>query len=118
MSHSFVIHALLLLLAVQVVHLRSCLLFTGTYCQQREVEAITEGVEDDAGFCCCNPGHLPHFLSLNAAFGERWLAWEVTVTMYILDGYSISDNNASSMLQVYDLRKVLISYYVKVGFTL
>ena len=28
----------------------------GTYCQQREVEAITEGVEDDDGMyfpCCC-----------------------------------------------------------------
>ena len=91
-----------------------CLSTVGTYCQQREVEAITEGVDDDIGFCCCNPGHLPHFLSVNAAFGERWLAWEVTVTMYILDGYSITDNNAASMLQVYDLRKVLITYYVKV----
>lgn len=78
------------------------------------MEAITEGVDDDIGFCCCNPGHLPHFLSLNAAFGERWLAWEVTVSAYVLDGYSISDNNAASMLQAYDLRKVLISYYVKV----
>jgi len=89
--------------------------FSGTYCQQREVEAITEGVEDDDSFCCCNPGHLPHFLSLNAAFGQRWLAWEVMVTTYILEGYSISDNNAASMLQVYDLRKALITYYVKVS---
>lgn len=30
--------------------------FRGTYCQQREVEAISEGVEDDAGLCCCAPG--------------------------------------------------------------
>lgn len=87
----------------------------GTYCQQREVEAITEGVSEDIGFCCCNPGHLPDCLSVNAAFGQRWLAWEVTVTMYILDGYSITDNNAASMLQVFDLRKVLITYYVKVS---
>ncbi|CAH1791928.1 unnamed protein product [Owenia fusiformis] len=87
--------------------------FRGTYCQQREVEAITEGVEEDGGFCCCEPGHLPHFLSLNAAFNQRWLAWEVTVTKYILEGYSISDNSAISMLQVFDLRKVLITYYVK-----
>lgn len=49
----------------------------GTYCQQREVEAITEGVEEDDGLCCCEPGHLPHFLSLNAAFNQRWLAWQV-----------------------------------------
>ncbi|XP_059574358.1 pecanex-like protein 3 isoform X3 [Alligator mississippiensis] len=87
--------------------------FRGTYCQQREVEAITEGVEEDEGCCCCEPGHLPHVLSFNAAFGQRWLAWEVAATKYVLEGYSISDNNAASMLQVYDLRKVLITYYVK-----
>ena len=33
---------------------------------------------------------------------------------YVLEGYSISDNSATSMLQVFDLRKVLITYYVKV----
>ncbi|PNI84042.1 PCNX1 isoform 5 [Pan troglodytes] len=84
-----------------------------TYCQQREVEAITEGVEEDEGFCCCEPGHIPHMLSFNAAFSQRWLAWEVIVTKYILEGYSITDNSAASMLQVFDLRKVLTTYYVK-----
>uniref|UniRef100_UPI00398F0BAF pecanex-like protein 2 n=1 Tax=Pristiophorus japonicus TaxID=55135 RepID=UPI00398F0BAF len=88
--------------------------FRGTYCQQREVEAITEGVEDDEGCCCCcEPGHLPHMLSFNAAFIQRWLAWEVTSSKYVLEGYSISDNNAACMLQMFDLRKMLISYYVK-----
>ncbi|XP_014673799.1 PREDICTED: pecanex-like protein 1 [Priapulus caudatus] len=87
--------------------------FRGTYCQQREVEAITEGVDEDDGFCCCEPGHFPHCLSINAAFNQRWLAWEVTATKYVLEGYSISDNSAASMLQVFDLRKVLITYYVK-----
>lgn len=87
---------------------------TGTYCQQREVEAITEGVEEDEGCCCCEPGHLPRVLSFNAAFGQRWLAWEVTASKYVLEGYSISDNNAASMLQVFDLRKILVTYYVKV----
>ncbi|XP_069500942.1 pecanex-like protein 3 isoform X2 [Ambystoma mexicanum] len=87
--------------------------FRGTYCQQREVEAITEGVEEDEGCCCCEPGHLPYMLSFNAAFGQRWLAWEVAATKYVLEGYSISDNNAASMLQVFDLRKILITYYVK-----
>lgn len=94
--------------------LRSSILLQGTYCQQREVEAITEGVEEDEGCCCCEPGHLPHILSFNAAFGQRWLAWEVAATKYVLEGYSISDNNAASMLQVFDLRKILITYYVKV----
>uniref|UniRef100_A0A8K9XL12 Pecanex-like protein n=1 Tax=Oncorhynchus mykiss TaxID=8022 RepID=A0A8K9XL12_ONCMY len=87
--------------------------FRGTYCQQREVEAITEGVEEDDACCCCEPGHLPHVLSCNAAFNLRWLAWEVTTTKYLLEGYSISENNAAIMLQVYDLRKLLITYYLK-----
>uniref|UniRef100_H3BC49 Pecanex-like protein n=1 Tax=Latimeria chalumnae TaxID=7897 RepID=H3BC49_LATCH len=87
--------------------------FRGTYCQQREVEAITEGAEDDEGCCCCEPGHLPHILSCNAAFNLRWLCWEVTTTKYILEGYSITDNNAATMLQVFDLRKTLIKYYIK-----
>uniref|UniRef100_A0A8C7KYE7 Pecanex-like protein n=1 Tax=Oncorhynchus kisutch TaxID=8019 RepID=A0A8C7KYE7_ONCKI len=87
--------------------------FRGTYCQQREVEAITEGVEEDDSCCCCEPGHLPNVLSCNAAFNLRWLAWEVTTTKYLLEGYSISENNAATMLQVYDLRKLLVSYYLK-----
>jgi hypothetical protein len=51
---------------------------------------------------------------MNAAFSQRWLAWEVTATKYVLEGYSISDNSAISMLQVFDFRKILITYYVKV----
>lgn len=54
-------------------------------------------------------------LSLNSAFSQRWLAWEVTATKYVLEGYSISDNSAVSMLQVFDFRKVLVTYYVKVS---
>ncbi|XP_030050846.1 pecanex-like protein 2 [Microcaecilia unicolor] len=87
--------------------------FRGTYCQQREVEAITEGDEEDGDCCCCKPGHLPHILSCNSAFKLRWLTWEVTCTQYILEGYSIMDNNAATMLQVFDLRKILIKYYIK-----
>ncbi|KAI4529470.1 hypothetical protein MG293_020718 [Ovis ammon polii] len=87
--------------------------FRGTYCQQREVEAITEGDEDDRGCCCCKPGHLPHLLSCNAAFNLRWLTWEIARTQYILEGYSIMDNNAATMLQVFDLRRILIRYYIK-----
>lgn len=87
--------------------------FRGTYCQQQEVEAITEGVTQDDGFCCCRPGHLPHFLSANASFNQMWLAWHVTHTRYVLEGYSISDNPASTVLQAFDLRRALITYYVK-----
>ena len=67
------------------------------------------------GCCCCEPGHLPHLLSANAAFSQRWLSWEVTVSKYVLEGYSISDNSVLSMLQVFDLRKILITYYIKVS---
>ncbi|EDV23694.1 uncharacterized protein TRIADDRAFT_26875, partial [Trichoplax adhaerens] len=89
--------------------------FKGTYCQQREVEAITEEVHKDKGRCCCCnlKQELPYVLSLNAAFNQRWLAWEVKNKKYICEGYSISDNSASPMLRVYDLRKILITYYVK-----
>lgn len=78
------------------------------------MEAITEGVDEDEGCCCCEPGHPPHALSFNAAFGQRWLAWEVAAARYVLEGYSISDNNAGAMLQGFDLRRVLLTYYVKV----
>lgn len=92
--------------------------FRGTYCQQREVEAISEGVEDNEGCCCCTPGHLPRMLSINAMFTTRWLAWQVIASQYVLEGYSISDNSAVATLQVFEFRKVLISYYVKVSFDL
>lgn len=89
--------------------------FRGTYCQQREVEAITEDVEDNDGCCCCDPGHLPRMLSANAMFSTRWLAWQVVAAQYVLEGYSISDNLASATLQVFEYRKVLITYYIKVS---
>ncbi|XP_060872940.1 pecanex-like protein 1 [Metopolophium dirhodum] len=87
--------------------------FHGTYCQQREVEAISEGVEDNEGCCCCEPGHFLHILSLNAALGQRWLAWQVVSAKYVVQGYSISDINASSILRAFEFRKVLVSYYIK-----
>ncbi|XP_030379879.1 protein pecanex [Scaptodrosophila lebanonensis] len=87
--------------------------FRGTYCQQREVEAITEDVEDNDGCCCCDPGHLPRMLSANAMFSTRWLAWQVVAAQYVIEGYSISDNLASATLQVFEYRKVLITYYIK-----
>ncbi|XP_066911070.1 pecanex-like protein 1 isoform X2 [Clytia hemisphaerica] len=86
--------------------------FRGTYCQQREVEAITENVDDDEGCCCCHVGHVQNLLSFNAAFGLRWLAWEVVQSKYILEGYSVSDNTAVTMFQMFDLRKIFITYYV------
>lgn len=88
--------------------------FRGTYCQQREVEAISEDLEENDGCCCCSPGPLPNMLSVNAMFSTRWLAWQVVASQYVLEGYSISDNLAQATLQVFEFRKVLITYYVKV----
>lgn len=87
--------------------------FRGTYCHQREVEAISEDVSEGTGCCCCSPGSLPGFLSLNTAWGLRWTAWEVTTHKYIVDGYSITDNSAISLLQVHELRRLLVTLYSK-----
>ncbi|XP_072265528.1 pecanex-like protein 2 isoform X2 [Pyxicephalus adspersus] len=87
--------------------------FKGTYCHQREVEAITEGYDVNEGCCCFQPGHLPHMLSCNSAFSLRWLTWEVVRGQYILEGYSVIYSNAASLFQVFDLRKILIRYYIK-----
>ena len=51
--------------------------------QMREVEAITEDDGDDKSCLCCEPGHAPGMLSVNAAFNRRWLAWEVTISVLI-----------------------------------
>uniref|UniRef100_A0A915L172 Pecanex-like protein n=1 Tax=Romanomermis culicivorax TaxID=13658 RepID=A0A915L172_ROMCU len=85
----------------------------GTYCQQREVEAINEEQGDTDGCFCYFPGHLPGFLSLNTAWNLRWLAWEVTMANYVLDGYSVTENSAIDLLQIIDLRKLLVTLYVK-----
>ncbi|KAK5974599.1 hypothetical protein GCK32_003176 [Trichostrongylus colubriformis] len=87
--------------------------FRGTYCHQREVEAITDNQTQGTGCCCCAPGSLPSFLSLNTAWSLRWLAWEVVTGKYIIDGYSITDNSAVNLLQVHDLRRLLVTMYVK-----
>ena len=88
---------------------------TGTYCHQREVEAITESVGDDEGCCCYEPGHLPFLLSCNKVFGLRWLAWEVVSSCYTLHGYSISENQAHLVFNSYDYKRSYITYYSKVG---
>ena len=61
----------------------------------REVEAITEDDGNEKSCFCCEPGHAPGMLSVNAAFHRRWLAWEVMNTKYVLEGYSITKNSAT-----------------------
>ncbi|XP_050663936.1 pecanex-like protein 1 [Leptidea sinapis] len=85
--------------------------FRGTYCQQREVEAISEGPEEsNEGVWCGSTGRV---LSPAACWSLRWLAWQLATSRYVLEGYSVTDNSAVSMLQVFDFRKVLLTYYVK-----
>lgn len=86
----------------------------GTYCHQREVEAITESIADDDGCCCAEPGHIPFMLSCNKAFGSRWLAWEVVSSSYTLHGYSITENQAHLVFNSFDYRRGYITYYIKV----
>lgn len=52
-------------------------------------------------------------LSVNAMFSARWLAWQVVAAQYVIEGYSISDNSATTLLTVYEFRRALITYYVK-----
>lgn len=63
--------------------------------------------------CCCAPGHIKNLLSVNAMFSARWLAWQVVAAQYVIEGYSISDNSATTLLTVYEFRRALITYYVK-----
>ncbi|XP_060804303.1 pecanex-like protein 1 isoform X2 [Amyelois transitella] len=88
--------------------------FRGTYCQQREVEAISEGPEESSEGVCSGwwwcGGRL---LAPHAWWALRWLAWQLASARYVLEGYSVTDNSAVSMLQVFEFRKVLLGYYVK-----
>ena len=36
-------------------------IFSGTYCQQREVEAITEDIDKNRGLCCCEAGRFSSY---------------------------------------------------------
>lgn len=56
-------------------------------------------------------------LSLNAAFTQRWLAWEVIGLKFVVDGYSIKENKFNETVVGYDLRKRLISLMIKVKYS-
>lgn len=71
---------------------------------------VAEGVCAGGWWC----GGAGRALAPGAAWALRWLAWQLTSTRYVLEGYSVTDNSALSMLQAFDFRKVLLTYYVKV----
>ena len=87
----------------------------GTYCQQREVEAISESIADNNGFCCTELGHLPGVLSCNMMVCTRWMSWQVASSCYIIHGYSISENQANLVFNTYEFKKRYLSYYCKVS---
>ena len=89
--------------------------FSGTYCHQREVEAITESVADSEGCLCCDCCKIPGILSFNSAVQQRWFAWEVISSCYILKGYSIVENVLSLMFNSYEYRKGYLTYLVQVN---
>jgi hypothetical protein len=89
--------------------------FKGTYCQQRELEAITEDNSQNNKCCCCALGHLKYMLSFNAAFHLRWVAWSVVARKYMVNAYRIVDNDFSLIVNFYSLRRTLIEFYIKVS---
>ena len=47
-------------------------------------------------------------------FQYHFISWRVLVQKYILETYSISEHNAATTLQSFDLRRLLISLFIKV----
>lgn len=64
--------------------------------------------------CCCNTGHLPGMLNLNAALRMRSRTWDFVCGQYVIDGYHLIDHDACTVIQLYDLRKVLVNRFVHV----
>ena len=91
--------------------------FKGTYCQQRELEAITEDnlTNSERNCCCFSVSTSDHFLSLNAAFNLVWQTWSVSSRSYVLDSYRIVENDFGLIVNFFSLRQTLLNFYVKVS---
>ncbi|VEL18273.1 unnamed protein product [Protopolystoma xenopodis] len=84
--------------------------FVGTYCHERE----TEGLRTEAPtFRCVRQRNALPLLSLNSALHLRWVAWEFVYSPYLLDGYRMTDHSAGTSLQLIDLRKVVVDFFVQ-----
>ena len=69
--------------------------------------------------CCSSAGQYRRCFcvicfSPRQAFQQRFLSWTVVVQKYLVETYSISEQNAATVLQIFDLRRRLITLYVKV----
>lgn len=85
--------------------------FVGTYCHTREIEALEEdqGGNRNLGCCALRSGCWPgSLLGPNRAMALRWRSWTPVSPAYVVPGYSISTNLASTMFNSYDMRGVLL----------
>lgn len=80
--------------------------FKGTYCQQRELEAITEDPT-------LSTTTSPILIKLSNFFTLRWYAWHLVSKKYVVDAYRIVDNDMSLIINFFSLKRTLIDYYVK-----
>uniref|UniRef100_A0AC35U6K7 Pecanex-like protein n=1 Tax=Rhabditophanes sp. KR3021 TaxID=114890 RepID=A0AC35U6K7_9BILA len=87
--------------------------FHGTYCQQREVEAISDDPNINDACYCWNANCFPACLNFRAACNVRWSAWQVAAAKYVIDGYSVTDNSVIGILNSVEYRRIFITLIVK-----
>lgn len=92
--------------------------FKGTYCQQREVEAITEDQpsETHSTLCfldhaCCR-GSQRWMFGIGAYLKNLLMTWSVIQRNYVMPGYSICDSS-TDLFTMYDYRKQVKTYFVR-----
>ena len=82
--------------------------FTGTYCQQREVEALEQ---DEPALM--QEGKIPNVHLLRSMIDMRWRTWKTVTLNYRLDGYAISRLKAEQLFAEWDQRKRLMKFVVE-----
>ncbi len=108
--------------------------FKGTYCQQRELEVISDDLNVTTSAntsanansqtgccscCCCHKAsskcckNFKCLLTAKNMFNLRWIAWQVVSRKYVVDAYRITDNDLSLIINFYSLRRTLIDFYIK-----
>lgn len=92
--------------------------FKGTYCQQREVEAITEDEPPtsrnqlcfERNLCCLRSQKW--VFGLSTFFKNLLMTWRVVQKNYVMPGYSICDSS-TDFLAMYDYRKLVKSSFTR-----
>jgi len=88
--------------------------FKGTYCQEREIEAIMkystpEDLEHRYCGCCRNDLDI---LSITDILTFRWTSWEVINTSFVVNTYEVLVTQAPSMFDSYYFRMNVIKYFI------